>query len=164
MFVVDALLGNFDRHNGNWGFLYNSQTDTAEIAPIFDCGSCLLPQADEKVMLNVLNNEDELNARIYRFPTSAIKSGGQKINYYDFLMSGEYVDCNEALGRIVPKIDIEKIEQFIDETPYICDLQKRFYKAYINARYEKIIVQAFNQVMGKSPTEQNSTLGFEQSF
>lgn len=23
MFVVDALLGNFDRHNGNWGFLYD---------------------------------------------------------------------------------------------------------------------------------------------
>ena len=21
MFVVDALIGNFDRHNGNWGFL-----------------------------------------------------------------------------------------------------------------------------------------------
>lgn len=23
MFVIDALLGNFDRHNGNWGFLYD---------------------------------------------------------------------------------------------------------------------------------------------
>ena len=22
VFIVDALLGNFDRHNGNWGFLY----------------------------------------------------------------------------------------------------------------------------------------------
>ena len=143
VFVVDALLGNFDRHNGNWGFLYSSQTDTAEIAPIFDCGSCLLPQADEKVMRNVLTNEDDLNARIYRFPTSAIKMGGQKVNYYDFLMSCEYADCNEAIVRIVPKIDMEQIEQFIDETPYISDLQKDFYKAYINARYEKIMLPAF---------------------
>ena len=23
MFIVDALVGNFDRHNGNWGFLIN---------------------------------------------------------------------------------------------------------------------------------------------
>lgn len=23
MFIVDALIGNRDRHNGNWGFLYN---------------------------------------------------------------------------------------------------------------------------------------------
>lgn len=155
VFVVDALLGNFDRHNGNWGFLYDSKTDTAEIAPIFDCGSCLLPQADEKVMHNVLNNEDELNARIYRFPTSAVKLDGQKINYYDFLMSGEYDDCDEAIVRIVPRIDMEKIEQLINETPYITDLQKDFYKAYINARYEKILLPAYEQV---------SSQGFSQSF
>ena len=155
VFVVDALLGNFDRHNGNWGFLYDSKTDTAEIAPIFDCGSCLLPQADEKVMRNVLNNEDELNARIYRFPTSAVKLDGQKINYYDFLMSGEYDDCDEAIVRIVPRIDMEKIEQLINETPYITDLQKDFYKAYINARYEKILLSAYEQV---------SSQGFSQSF
>lgn len=155
VFVVDALLGNFDRHNGNWGFLYDSKTDTAEIAPIFDCGSCLLPQADEKVMRNVLNNEDELNARIYRFPTSAVKLDGQKINYYDFLMSGEYDDCDEAIVRIVTRIDMEKIEQLINETPYITDLQKDFYKAYINARYEKILLPAYEQV---------SSQGFSQSF
>ena len=52
VFVVDALLGNFDRHNGNWGFLYNNETQKSEVAPVFDCGSCLLPQADEKVMIN----------------------------------------------------------------------------------------------------------------
>ena len=155
VFVVDALLGNFDRHNGNWGFLYDSKTDTAEIAPIFDCGSCLLPPADEKGMRNVLNNEDELNARIYRFPTSAVKLDGQKINYYDFLMSGEYDDCDEAIVRIVPRIDMEKIEQLINETPYITDLQKDFYKAYINARYEKILLPAYEQV---------SSQGFSQSF
>ena len=164
VFIIDAFLGNFDRHNGNWGFLYSSQTDTAEIAPIFDCGSCLLPQADEKVMRNVLTNEDDLNARIYRFPTSAIKMGGQKVNYYDFLMSGEYADCNEAIVRIVPKIDMEQIEQFIDETPYISDLQKDFYKAYINARYEKIMLPAFEQAAGESLTEYKTSQRFEQLF
>ncbi len=67
MFVVDALLGNFDRHNGNWGFLVDHSLQTAEIAPVFDGGSCLLPQADDKVMDKVLKNEDELNARIFQF-------------------------------------------------------------------------------------------------
>ena len=41
MFAVDALLGNFDRHNGNWGFLYDPKNDRREIAPVYDCGSCL---------------------------------------------------------------------------------------------------------------------------
>lgn len=59
VFVVDALLGNFDRHNGNWGFIVDTISQTAEIAPIYDCGSCLLPQADEKIMKNVLENENE---------------------------------------------------------------------------------------------------------
>lgn len=44
MFITDALLGNFDRHNGNWGFLINEELKTAEIAPVYDCGSCLYPQ------------------------------------------------------------------------------------------------------------------------
>lgn len=145
VFVVDALLGNFDRHNGNWGFLFDPQADKTEIAPVYDCGSCLLPQADEKVMHAVLTNEDELNARIYRFPTSAIKQNGQKINYYEFLMAGDYADCNAALVRIVPRIDMSRLAQFIDDLPYISELQKEFYKYYLNARYQKVIIPAFEK-------------------
>lgn len=39
MFIVDSLIGNMDRHNGNWGFLYNTLTDDVTIAPVYDCGS-----------------------------------------------------------------------------------------------------------------------------
>lgn len=147
MFVIDALLGNFDRHNGNWGFLVDRNTTEAELAPIFDCGSCLLPQADETIMKKVLSNDDDMNARIYQFPTSAIKLNGKKINYYDFLMSGEYGGCNDALLRITPRIDIEHIAAFIDEIPCLSELQKDFYVEYLNARYQKIIVPAFEQIM-----------------
>ena len=97
VFIVDALLGNFDRHNGNWGFLYNDSTKTASIAPVYDCGSCLLPQADEKIMNGVLTNEDELNARVYQFPTSALKVHNKKINYYDFISSNHNDDCVASL-------------------------------------------------------------------
>lgn len=89
VFVVDALLGNFDRHNGNWGFIVNSETGKARIAPIYDCGSCLLPQADDNVMKAVLSSEEELDKRIFRFPTSAIQENKRKINYYDFMTSAK---------------------------------------------------------------------------
>ena len=47
VFVVDALLGTFDPHNGNWRFLYhNDDTQSATLAPVYDCGSCLLSLAD----------------------------------------------------------------------------------------------------------------------
>lgn len=146
MFVADALLGNFDRHNGNWGFLYDDVKAEAEIAPVFDCGSCLLPQADEKVMQKVLTNEAELHARVFQFPTSAIKLKGRKINYFDFLSRAENADANAALNRIAPRIDLTQIERFIDQVSGVSDLQKEFYKTYIRARYDLIIRPSWERV------------------
>ncbi len=150
MFIVDALLGNFDRHNGNWGFLIDPVLQISKIAPIYDCGSCLLPQADEKIMNLLLTTEEELNARIYRFPTSIIKQNKRKINYYEFLMKRENADCNAGLLRIYPRIDMETICGFIDETEELSDLQKAFYKRYVNARYEKILMPAYEELMEQS--------------
>lgn len=143
MFIADALLGNFDRHNGNRGFLYDDCKGEAEIAPIFDCGSCLLSQADDKVMRQVLGNESELHARIFQFPTSAVKLHGCKINYYDFLNRIENKECRESLKRITPRINLLRIENFINQVPGISDLQKEFYKKYINSRYSILILSAF---------------------
>ena len=145
MFVADALLGNFDRHNGNWGFLYDDEKEEAEIAPVFDCGSCLLPQADEKVMRKVLEREEERNARIFQFPTSALKRNGRKLNYYDFLMGGEESDADKALLRIVPRIDMAQIRAFLDQVQGISDLQKEFYRTYIQARYDLILCPAWER-------------------
>lgn len=117
VFVIDALLGNFDRHNGNWGFLFDDQADEAVIAPVYDCGSCLLPQADEK------------------------------INYYDFLKAAENEDCCEAVKRIVPRIHMTEISAFIDDVPYITELQKAFYKRHIEARYELILEPALEMAL-----------------
>ena len=146
VFIIDALLGNFDRHNGNWGFLYDETTDSAEIAPVFDCGSCLLPQADEKVMHSVLSNEAELKARVFQFPTSAIKQNDRKLNYFDFINAVKSSDCNRALLRMFPHIDLSIINDFIDHVEGISDLQKEFYKTYIQARYNLILLPAFNLI------------------
>lgn len=146
VFIIDALLGNFDRHNGNWGFLYDLYNDTSEIAPVYDCGSCLLPQADEKVMRGVLENEDMLHARIFQFPTSAIKLNGRKINYYDYLTTTDNPDCQKALSRTIPRIDFDKINAVIESIPCINDLQKEFYRVYIKARYDLILKPAFERV------------------
>ena len=139
MFIVDAFIGNWDRHNGNWGFLYNIRTDEMKIAPVYDCGSCLFPQADADIMQATLNNQDERNIRIFKLPTSGIKQNNKKINYFDFISSLEFDDCNDALKRIVPRIDMDRINSLIDDTPYITDLQKAFYKTMLLERKEKIL-------------------------
>lgn len=142
VFIIDALLGNFDRHNGNWGFLYDEATDEASIAPVFACGSCLLPQADENVMQKVLTSEPELHARIYQFPTSALKINDRKINYYDFITKADDPECLAALKRIFPRINLSEIDAFVDSVEPLTNLQREFYKTYIHARYELILLPA----------------------
>ncbi|MDO5425287.1 MAG: HipA domain-containing protein [Eubacteriales bacterium] len=139
MFIVDAWIGNWDRHNGNWGFLYDTRTDEMELAPVYDCGSCLYPQADEKIMESVLENPDELKFRIYEIPTSAIMLNGKKIRYFDFLSSLQNEDCNRALKRIVPRIHPEHIQQIIENTPFLSDLQRRFYQTVLTERKRLIL-------------------------
>ena len=147
MFIMDALLGNFDRNNSNWGILYDKQAEKAEIAPIFNCGSCLFLHAEESVIKIILESEIELNARIYQFPTSAIKSDGERIYYYDFISSMQNEDCSKAVLRIVPKINIDLINRFIDNVPYISDIQKKCYKTYVTAKYEKILLPVYKKLI-----------------
>ena len=139
MFIVDALIGNWDRHNGNWGFLYDQATDEMTLAPVFDCGSCLYPQADDTIMKAVLEDPAERDQRIFDRPLSGIKKDGQKINYYRFLSSLENRDCNEALKRIYPRITVPDLTKLIEETPFIEGLQKQFYLTMLLERREKIL-------------------------
>lgn len=139
MFIVDALIGNWDRHNGNWGFLYNTQTDEMALAPVFDCGSSLFPQADEDMMREILSNKNARNLRIFNQPLSSIMQNGRKINYFEFISSLQNSDCNQALKRILPKVDMAKIQRIIDETPTLSDLQKEFFTVMLTERKEKIL-------------------------
>jgi hypothetical protein len=124
MFIVDALIGNWDRHNGNWGFLYDTAQDTVTLAPVFDCGSCLYPQLDAEKMRAVLNDPHEMDFRVYEIPLSGIKQNDKKIKYYDFISSLQYANCNAALKRISPRLDLDRIFHLIDETPYLDELQR----------------------------------------
>lgn len=139
MFIVDAFIGNFDRHNGNWGLLVNEELRMARIAPVYDCGSCLYPQANERDKAAILADEKEIENRVFVFPTSAVKEENVKINYFDFISSLKNPDCNKALLRIAPRIKFEKISELINNTPSLSDLDRKFYLTMLKARKERIL-------------------------
>lgn len=145
MFIADCLVGNFDRHNGNWGFLINEKQKNIEIAPIYDCASCLYPQLTDERISEIIDNDEEMNARVYVFPTSALKTNDKKINYYEYISGLQNEDCNQALLRIYPLIDMEKINKIIDETPAISVVRKEFYKKILKLRYEKILKFSYDK-------------------
>lgn len=144
-FVADALLGNFDRHNGNWGFLVYPATQIVTLAPIYDCGSCLYPQLTEAGMAEVLANPDMVHDRVFVFPNSALKSNSKKINYFTFLTTTEDKDCLQAIKRIVPKVTLPAIFEIINATPSLTDIERQFYSYMIEQRYEHILVPALER-------------------
>lgn len=150
MFIVDALIGNWDRHNGNWGFLYDVRKDSISLAPVYDCGSSLYPQADDVMMKHILLDKNETNHRIFNVPTSAIKKDNRRINYFQFISSLEDKNCNLALKRIVERLDMAKIVKIVEDTPYISSLQKEFYRTMLCARKERILDYSLGALLKKT--------------
>lgn len=145
MFIVDSLIGNFDRHNGNWGILVDDNTGRVKLAPVYDCGSCMFAQLTDEQMSQIINNKGEINNRVYNRPQSTITINNKKINYYEFINSMENNECNEALLRIVPKIDMKNIENIIDNIGTISKTRKTFYKTILNARYNEILAKPYKR-------------------
>lgn len=150
MFIADSLVGNFDRHNGNWGFLINESLRKIEVAPIYDCASCLYPQLTDERIAEIIDDKNEMEARVYIFPTSALKYNDKKINYFTFISSLNNEECNRALLKMYPKIDMKKIYRIIDETPYISEIRKKFYKKILKMRYEMILKVCYEELREKS--------------
>lgn len=101
---------------------------------------------DEKIIV-VLNSVDEINERIFKFPTSHVKIDGKKSSYYEVINSLKFEECNKALLRIFPKIKFEEIDKLIDSIECINDLRKQFYKRMYRERYEKILKLAYEKLI-----------------
>ena len=135
MFFIDSIIGNTDRHNGNWGFLLNRNTGKAEFSPIYDCGSCLNPMLEDKEIEQI--SETELkNLAINCY--SCLKENGKKINYMTYIKQMENEECNNVIKRLFANINIEEIKKFIDNIECMSDIRKEFYKKIIEQRYDVI--------------------------
>lgn len=158
MFIVDSYLGNFDRHNGNWGFLVNEETGIKRLAPIYDCGSCLFPAATDENFQKFLSNSEEMEMRIFKFPNSAIRLNNEKINYYDFLTTTTNEDCLKSIKRIVPKIQekSKEIKEFIENIEILSPIRKQFYSEILQMRREKILEVALERVNQLECSKENT--------
>lgn len=145
-FIADALLGNFDRHANNWGYLVSKETGEICLAPVYDCGSCLYPQISDEAILRILESREEIQMRIDKFPTAALElEDGKKASYKQYISSFSNSDCTEALFRIAPRIDMDKICRIVNDTPGISDIRRQFYKTMLNERYQQVIMEPYLQ-------------------
>lgn len=142
MFIIDSIIGNTDRHNGNWGFLLNNKTKEISFAPIYDCGSCLNPMLEDSE-IEKLSEVELKNLAINSY--SCIKENDKKINYMTYVKSRKNEECNKAICRMFGKINLDEINRFIDEIPCMSDIRKEFYKKIIMVRYE-ILKEVYKKI------------------
>ncbi len=147
MYVVDALIGNFDRHGANWGFL--KKNNKYSLAPVFDNGSSLYPNlVEEDMMQQIMDSEQLTNDRIYKYPTSQVKLNGEKSSYFEVINSLQYKECNDSVIKICERYQKKTIEELIDCTDFTAETQRSFYKYIIEQRYEKILLEAYRKLKG----------------
>ena len=65
-------------------------------------------------------------ARVYEVPTSSISLKGKRLNYQKFISNHSYVECDMALARIVPRIDMSAIISLIEGTEVGSETLKEF--------------------------------------
>ena len=151
LYILDALLGNFDRHGGNWGFI--KQDNRYSLAPIFDNGSCIYPKlTDENHMELIINSVEETEKRIYEFPKSQILLDGKKSSYYEVINSLKYPECNEALRTVFKRFDYKQVEKIIETTECLSRVQMNFYKHMVLKRYQLILKESYERLVEHEKT------------
>lgn len=142
MFVVDAFIGNQDRHPGNWGLLGTKKGITA-LAPVYDCGSSLFPTMGIHAMQSMPKSEYKNKAyNVY----SCYRRDSKRIHANNFIMQGIYEECNEAVKRIVPSIDMNCIKDIINGIEGLSDVEKVFYSDILDIRYKDVLKPALNRI------------------
>lgn len=155
MFICDAILGNRDRHHGNWGYIKYKNGTSYTPAPIYDNGASLFPDICKRIYeysesLRTNKEMQFIADRAEKFPASIFmmeRANGEikRTNYYEMLsdlrvnkiLASEVKNIREKVGfsQIYEAIfrEVSKVRQFI---PYE---YRRFYIMIVCVRYLHIV-------------------------
>ena len=138
MFIVDAFIGNTDRHNGNWALLQSS--DDIRISPVYDCGSSLAPLVDESVVSSDAGVKCAMNTS-----SVLVDDNGKRIKYCEFFKNELSPRVQKALLQVVPNINLDEVDKLVFNTEYISKNRQDFYFSFLHTTYEKILIPAIER-------------------
>lgn len=159
MFIIDALIGNTDRNNGNWGIIqrYNGKV---ELAPIFDNGNSFNNKIDEKKIEECLQDRSKLLNNSYVSATCIFttnKNGEERrINPHQLIRNCNYENCNKVVLSLTPIIKknlpyinrlIDDIPLYFENIPIITKAQKTYYKELIINRFNYTLLETYSYLI-----------------
>lgn len=149
--IIDLLINNNDRNNGNWGLLYRD--GSYSIAPVFDNGASFSNKLGELKINDILCHKQKLEQSSLNIDT-AYGINNKRLTMHKFL-NLENIDLNNALKKVIPLIreKMPEIKNFIDDIPesyknfLICSKKrKEIYKAGMQLRLEKVLEQKLEKL------------------
>ncbi len=154
MFVVDAFLSNNDRNDNNWGLILNRDTMKLRLSPIYDNGASFYSKSSDEKIESILKDEHKIKQVIYDSAVSSFVKDDKIINPLKFIESMNCDDCNKALLRIFPKINLINIKELFENIPteynnipVLTNLQKEFYYKSLTYKYECIFEPIYNELL-----------------
>jgi len=162
--VIDCLINNNDRNNGNWGVL--RKADTFQLAPVYDNGAAFSNKVSDKKIEKCLMSEQSLLSSALNGVSgySVIKNGKEHVLTSREFMKLDIPELDEAIIRNVPLIkdNLQHIRNFFDEIPesydniYVCSKARReFYYRGLEARLNKILIPKYEKIKSPDPGLQN---------
>jgi len=136
VFFLDMFIGNFDRHEGNWGFIKKKGLYT--IAPLFDNGACFYPKyiGTEKMSMRY----EEIKHLVLFQTRCAILYEGKKKNFFELLdIVLRHQNVKRVFTSFLKRVDSTRFDSVYE---YVIDYNKEyvntigFIKRVINIRRE----------------------------
>lgn len=154
MFVIDAFISNNDRNEGNWGLVIDKETKELRIAPVFDNGAAFYNKSSNEKLNSIYDDSFKFKQSVYDSAISIYKKGGKQINPLKFIETMNNEECNKAILRIIPKINMDKILNIFDEIPeeynglpVLSNIQKLFYLKTLEYKYENVLLPVYNKLI-----------------
>lgn len=170
MFVVDALIKNPDRNNGNWGLLLDG-SGRYSLAPVYDCGSALFAKRTDSVTIRRMTDRNALEEDAFSNNLSCYLLEGEdgnahRIRPFEYLAKTTDLDALAAVRRVADRLDLDEMDALIDSLPrefkgrkVMGDEAAESHKALLRMRFrEGILPVASRQLTAEGPVSARKVL------
>ena len=145
VFVFDCLIGNTDRHHGNWAFIIDDDRKWLRVSPFYDNGSslCYL-ERDERIKL-MQKDKRMLEAAIFTKARSQIGLGDVRpvdhFILFDYICSKYNLYLKELMQNLSDRIDEKSIDALLKrfDDNIISANMKVLLKLFVLQRKNKMI-------------------------
>ena len=154
--VIDLLIDNDSRHDGDWGVLKFRKENTYRMAPIYDNGNSFCGKHTDLKIASILSDEEKLMASSLNGFTAYENDNGERIRN-DAFLGIDNPDLQAAIVSVYKKwVDSEPmIKDFIMSIPseshgllIMSDLRKRFYIESMELRFKHLLEPQYQKIVG----------------